>query len=119
MAKKYFYQRYWGAFTDTERPIGFGYSGIAGNVMNNSSYERKPDEGPIPKGTYTISLTDNEKGQLTHHLEPDTTNKMYKRSGFMIHGDNAYANHSASTGCIVAPYSTRFIFRVGDVIEVT
>ncbi len=35
-------------------------------------------------------------------LTPAATNIMYGRGGFLIHGDNAAANFTASDGCIVA-----------------
>jgi len=111
------YVRYWGLFYSGTTVIGVGYSGQAG-CTNEPSYEQDHNIGPLPEGRYTITSTDDEKGPLTYHLTPDPTNTMFGRSGFLIHGDNPAANHTASDGCIASPMWTRVIFKVGDVIIV-
>jgi hypothetical protein len=40
-------------------------------------------------------------------LDPDTANQMFNRNGFLIHGDNTRADHSASDGCIVLNRTAR------------
>jgi hypothetical protein len=35
------------------------------------------------------------------HLVPDPRNVMHGRGSFLIHGDNAAMNHTASDGCII------------------
>ena len=128
MGKKYFYWRYWGIFISKDprvsaimpiqNPIiGIGYSGH-GAVLNEPTYDDEIAIGCLPAGLYTITSTDNEKGPLTHHLTPDPQNNMKSRSGFLNHGDNTAANHTASDGCIVSPYWTRSIFKVGDQFQV-
>ena len=121
MSTKYYYHRYWGIFTRVDprlyspasNIIGVGYSGNY-DMLNEPSEDHLVGQGCLPAGLYTITSTDSEKGPLTHHLTPDSTNNMKDRSGFLIHGDNPAANHTASDGCIAAPEWTRQIFKVGD-----
>jgi RHS repeat-associated protein len=98
--------------------IGTGYSG-KGDGLNNPSMENvsgakgKPDAGPIPEGKYTIGKQqDNVTGSGTklvgsERLTPQGGNEMFGRGGFLIHGDNAAHNDSASEGCIVTSRATR------------
>lgn len=91
-----------------------GYSGHH-NGVNNAALQACSNVGPIPQGTYTISkpYTDPEKGPVVMRLTPDPENTMWGRAGFLIHGDNAQANQSASEGCIILPRVAReFIGRV-------
>ena len=55
-------------------------------------------------------------GAATIRLEPDATNEMHGRDGFLIHGDNA--TNDASEGCIIVPRATRDQLRAGDRLEV-
>jgi hypothetical protein len=81
--------------------------------------------GPIPRGAWTIGLFFDDsggKGPVVSHLTPRDGTETFGRSGFMLHGDNSAADHTASEGCIVAP---RFIreqiaagFSVCNVLEV-
>lgn len=85
------------------------YSGN-GADMNNPASQVKIGHGPIPVGWYTIGKFFDDlggKGPVVAHLTPDSENNMYGRSGFMIHGDNAQLNHTASDGCIIACHTTR------------
>jgi hypothetical protein len=81
--------------------LGRGYSGH-GEGLNNSAFEAVHDVGPIPRGLWSIGsfYTDSEKGPLACILE-DKKAVTFGRSGFMIHGDNPEADHSASHGCII------------------
>jgi Protein of unknown function (DUF2778) len=118
---KYTYNRYWGAFYNPDNSYyGPGYSGQPG-FMNDPSNESIIGRGPLPAGLYTITQIisdDPHTGILSCVLEPASTNKMYGRSGFRIHGDNQKNNHSASDGCIITPHDVREKFVVGDQIEV-
>lgn len=123
----YYYDRYWGLFLNhhpdqTEADFasfeGVGYSGNR-SMLNDITVDYLSGRGPLPAGLYTITLTNNEKGPLTHHLEPDPKNEMFGRSGFLIHGDKIDGPlHNASDGCIVSPAWTREIFKVGDRIQI-
>ena len=94
---------------------GDGYSGN-GSALNDPSLTDIRDHGPCPRGRYTMGpwFTDPEKGPIVTHLVPDATNEMYGRSGFMIHGDNAAGNHSASDGCIILPHPVRAVLAASD-----
>ena len=104
----------WTYHSDTgliETPTGFklgeAYSGN-GAGLNNPKMENVPNHGPIPRGTWEIGafFNDPEKGPVVCHLMPAEGTETFGRSGFMIHGDNAAYDHTASEGCIVVP---RFI----------
>ncbi len=59
--------------------------------------------GPIPRGQYTIgpAYTDPHRGPVVMRLTPSGGQDMFGRDGFLIHGDNAKHDKSASEGCIV------------------
>lgn len=79
------------------------YSGH-GPGLNNPELEAVPDVGPIPKGLWEIGLafTHDRAGPVTMRLQMQS-GALHGRSGFLIHGDNAKGDRSASNGCIVAP----------------
>ncbi len=87
--------------------VGSGYSGHNDGVtngINNPDTEQIHDIGPIPRGNYTIQPFFDDpggKGPIVAHLLPVAGTDDFGRSGFMIHGDNSEANHSASHGCII------------------
>lgn len=86
--------------------IGAGYSG-ADSGRNNPDMQHVQQEGPIPRGLYTIgkAYVHPHLGPCVMNLEPDAGNEMFGRSLFRIHGDNAA--HDASEGCIVMGPSVR------------
>jgi hypothetical protein len=88
--------------------VGSGYSGHGAGI-NNPDLEADPDVGPIPRGTYTIGdfFNDPEKGPIVAHLTPWSNTNVFRRSGFMLHGDNFQGNESASLGCIIMPRCAR------------
>ena len=77
--------------------------------MNQPLAESLEDRGPIPTGTYKIgdAVTHPSCGPVSMPLEPDPENEMHDRSGFLIHGDTASQDFSASTGCIILSRTTR------------
>src|SRR5579871_6040950 len=83
-----------------------GYAGH-GPGLNNPAMQDQHDVGPLPQGRYTMSaLIDSpHTGLATIILDPNPANRMFGRSGFRIHGDNAAANHTASDGCIIAGHA--------------
>ena len=86
-----------------------GYSGH-GDGLNNPGYQTVHGIGPLPKGAYTIGEPldpPDHLGPLAMPLTPSTTNVMFGRSAFFIHGDNAAMNHTASDGCIILPHDVR------------
>jgi hypothetical protein len=82
---------YFGAADKGFTALGTCYSGH-GAGLNNPAYEDVHDVGPIPQGWYTIGRFFDDlggKGPVVAHLAGDAGNRMFGRSGFMIHGDNA------------------------------
>lgn len=89
----------------------FGAQGYSGNGegLNNPAMQDAHAVGPLPQGTYTIlpPHADAKVGPIAMHLVPAAGNRMFNRGDFLIHGDNAAANHSASEGCIIMPHDAR------------
>jgi Protein of unknown function (DUF2778) len=87
---------------------GVCYSGN-GPGLNNPALDHVHDVGPLPRGWYTIGAEETlpHLGPVVMHLDPDSTNTMYGRMGFFMHGDNADMDHSASDGCIIADRAIR------------
>lgn len=83
--------------------LGQAYAGH-GPGVNNPDMESTPDVGPIPKGLWEIgpAFTHPKAGPVTMRLSLQK-GTLYGRSGFLIHGDNAKGDRSASNGCIVLP----------------
>ena len=100
------------------RAVATGYSGNGGS-MNNPAAENVQGHGPIPEGQWMIgSFFDDPggKGPIVAHLIPEDVPELGDRSGFMIHGDNAQLNHTASDGCIILPrFARQMIANSGDV----
>lgn len=88
---------------------GYGYSGN-GSGLNTPAMAVVPCVGPIPSGEWTIGpFFDDmgDKGPLVCHLTPVFDTDTHDRSGFMIHGDNAAMDHTASEGCIILSHILR------------
>lgn len=88
--------------------VAMGYSGaLAGK--NNPAMQEVPNVGPIPQGHYTIGapFTSPEHGPFAMHLTPDPSNRMYKRAGFLMHGDSLEHPGCASEGCIIMSRTAR------------
>lgn len=89
--------------------VGVGYSG-RGAGLNNPAMQGVTDIGPIPQGQWQIGRFFDDpggKGPIVAHLIPVDGTETYGRSGFMVHGDNGAANHTASEGCIILPHLLR------------
>jgi hypothetical protein len=89
--------------------VAIGYSG-RGTGLNNPAAEMQEGVGPIPRGEWTIGGFFDDvggKGPIVARLTPAAGTETFGRSGFMVHGDNAEANHTASEGCIILPRATR------------
>lgn len=98
-----------GNLSQDDKFIGTGYSGL-GAGLNNPDMENVEDIGPTPRGNYTIGEFFDDpggKGPIVAHLIPAAETNTFHRSGFMIHGDNAAANHTASHGCIILAHILR------------
>lgn len=95
----------------TDAVVGAGYSGN-GDGLNNPAAQQQEGVGPIPRGAWTIGDWFNDvggKGPVVAHLTPAAETETFGRTGFMIHGDNAKLNHTASEGCIVLPNVLRLM----------
>jgi hypothetical protein len=104
----WFYSQSSGNLSLNGQFVATGYSGH-GEGCCNPTLQDDAMVGPIPRGIYTIGaeFTDPEKGPLVMHLLPAPQNTMFGRSGFLIHGDNAQRNRSASEGCIILDHPFR------------
>lgn len=98
----------WRVKQDDADCMGEGYSGH-GAGLNNPARQDQHNVGPIPQGVYTIAPphADEKVGPMALRLTPAPENEMYGRGDFLIHGDNAHANHTASEGCIILPPGVR------------
>lgn len=93
-----------------------GYAG-KGSSKNDPDAQDVPNEGPLPRGLYTILAPVDTKthGPYVLWLEPDAANQMCGRSSFGIHGDSVVHPGEASEGCIILPRSIReLIWQSGD-----
>jgi hypothetical protein len=103
--------------------LGVGYSG-QGEGLNNPAKQDVPDVGPIPQGQWSIGEFFDDlggKGPVVAHLIPAEGTETFRRSGFLIHGDNKAVNHTASHGCIILTRTIRQIVRASEdrTLEVT
>ena len=88
----------------------------AGSIFSTAKDQSQKNRGPLPEGNYTVRLDqpvifnhDDVKsklkwflkyiawGDLAIPLEPHSTNKMYGRNAFMIHGGGWIVG---SKGCV-------------------
>lgn len=92
-----------------------GYSGH-GEGLNNPAMQDVHDVGPLPQGVYTIQPphADPKVGPVAMRLEPSPDNTMFGRGDFLIHGDNAAMDHTASEGCIIIPHDARV--KIGEAV---
>jgi hypothetical protein len=96
--------------------VATGYSG-AGACKNDPDAQDRHNEGPIPRGRYTIGEPYDTKthGPYVLRLTPDDSNDMCGRAGFLIHGDSVAHPGTASQGCIILPRAIREqIWNSGD-----
>lgn len=80
----------------------YGYAGH-GAGLNNPDMQNVHATGPLPQGFYTIEqpMEGGHLGVFHMFLRPYTSNQMFRRSEFYLHGDNPAVNHTASDGCMV------------------
>jgi len=108
------YQQSTGKLSHDGVLVGIGYSGRE-NGLNNPAAQSQKALGPIPQGEWTIGAFFDDpggKGPIVSRLTPIKGNNMAGRpGGFMIHGDNGAANHSASHGCIILARPYRIAIR--------
>lgn len=97
----WYYKQSTGDLLHNNTKVAVGYSG-QGAGLNNPDLENVRDYGPIPRGLYTIgkAFKHPSKGPVCMRLSPVNHNSL-GRDGFLIHGDNALGNNTASEGCII------------------
>ena len=85
-----------------------GYSG-RGAHKNNPESQHVRRLGPIPRGVYDIygPFDHPRLGRLCFDLVFHFGNRMFGRSGFMIHGDSKRKPGDASSGCIILHRAAR------------
>jgi len=88
------------------------YSGSRGETD-----QTKKNAGPIPAGKYTITNSCSGVGERCD-LKPDSSNNMFGRNKFQIHGDNGKGDKSASQGCIILDQKDRAGLKPGDTVTV-
>lgn len=93
---------------DDNPPIAHGYSG-AGVYKNVPEAQGRHNEGPIPRGMYTIGAPHDTQthGPYVLRLTQDAGNDMEGRDGFLIHGDSVSRPGTASQGCIIVGRTIR------------
>lgn len=103
------YSQSTGTIRRDDGPVaGIGYAG-SGRYKNDPNAQDREDQGPLPRGDYTIEPPVDTKthGPYVLWLVPDVTNEMEGRSAFGIHGDSVVEAGTASEGCIVQAKRTR------------
>jgi hypothetical protein len=111
-----------GRFTLADGTVSEGYTGH-GEGKNNPAMQDVKNVGPLPRGRYVgICLWNPHPhvGAYAIELHPDSSNEMFGRSGFFLHGDSIEHPGEASDGCIIQPRAIREAFWTSDdhVIEV-
>lgn len=113
------FQQSTGNLTRDGRFIYQGYAG-KGNGKVNPDMESVPNIGPLPRGKYIITghpFHHPHTGSYSMRLQPDPHNRMFGRTGFLIHGDSVKHPGEASNGCIIMPLIIRQrIWASGDKI---
>jgi len=108
-------------FDPAGQMFAIGYSG-RGDGLNNPAEDALPDTGPLPIGRYTIgpAFTHPSCGPIAMRLIPDAADDMHGRGGFLVHGDNAARDHTASHGCIILdrPYRVALSAATDRTLEV-
>ena len=111
-----------GALSHDGAYVATGYSGH-GAGLNNPGDDALAGVGPIPRGIYDIGMPhlSPQVGPYAMCLTAQPGTDTHGRSAFLMHGDTAAANHTASHGCMIFTRPTReAVWRSGDhVLEVS
>lgn len=88
--------------------VAKGYSG-KGEYKNKHEHQDVRGMGPIPVGCYTINPPHQslKTGAYAMDLMPDSSNVMFGRDSFQMHGDSLRQPGTASSGCIIMPRAIR------------
>lgn len=96
----YVYSQKTGKLTLGTTLIATGYSGH-GEGVNNPDKEKVKNVGPIPAGDWIISAPRKYKTMDNCFDLTPNGHTAHGRNQFLIHGDNAKGDKSASEGCII------------------
>lgn len=88
-----------------------GYSGSSPFRSLPEAQCRK-NQGPIPRGIYSIGSANTSITSVTLPLVPASSNRMCGRSGSLIHRDNR--SGTESRGCIILARAARMEIRDSD-----
>lgn len=104
----FLYSQSTGELQHNGEPIGVGYSGHD-DGLNNPEMQNVHAVGPLPQGSYNIGrpFVDERLGPVVMALQPWSSNVMFLRGDFYIHGDNAQMDFTGSDGCIVLGHAIR------------
>ena len=84
---------------------GKTFIGWAGHGQGKNSPDAQEEKGigPLPRGKYTMDRIEDSPhtGPFTIVLSPDTSNEMFGRSDFRIHGSAIEHPELSSDGCII------------------
>ncbi|HFZ8994213.1 TPA: tlde1 domain-containing protein [Citrobacter freundii] len=102
--------------------VAYGYSGKGAykdhpEYQNIKSHHGGANAAPLPAGTYIISPPFNSPatGPYAMRLKPSSSNQMFGRGDFEIHGDKIADPGNASDGCIIlGPSVRKHIWMSGD-----
>jgi hypothetical protein len=97
-----------GQLTLTDGSTASAYSGSS-QAWDDPTREAEKGVGPIPAGTWAIGAPHDSPhtGPFSLPLEPVAGTETFGRSGFLIHGDSAAEDHTASHGCLVCSRGAR------------
>ncbi len=118
VAHQFGYANKIGEFTNGRN--GKKYSAYSGDCdhYNDENSMKLKFKGPLPIGKWEVTKIESHKGPFTARLQPCPGTEVYGRDGFLIHGDNAKMNLTASQGCIVVEKDCREHIQQGDLLEV-
>lgn len=103
------YKQSTGQLTDsTGFLVATGYAGM-GKGMNNPEMQGVQKIGPLPVGKYTFGtpVPYSHLGPFAIPLIPDSSNEMFGRGDFYVHGDSVDDPGNASEGCIIQSHPIR------------
>ncbi len=91
------------------KTAGAGNWWLQNNVFATHVHNGEHNYGPLPMGSYFMYPHEKTKNMV--RLEPFKTNRMFGRTGFLIHGRGKIGSH----GCIV-PYDFQEVVKVSAAI---
>lgn len=102
------YSQSTGELSHNDIVVAKGYAG-RGDGLNNPAMQDVSKIGPCPQGIYSIGTahTDAKVGLIAMRLTPSSTNQMFGRADFFIHGPHPNDQHDSSEGCLIFGHDVR------------